>query len=209
MTNTHECWKFHRYLDKTQGLAPKHPCVGCGKPAHDWAYQHNGGELEKRTEQGNPYALDSNCYLPMCSRCHRQLDNPGWASEAGKKGGEARTARLRSDPEFAQRVREAAAELSKNHGAAASAGFVHRIATDPQALKNVQEGAARARAKFQEQLKKDEGEIRSRLQEGGSRGGSITSSRRRRCTCGRVAPPGGMSRHQISTGHVGYEELTQ
>jgi len=40
---------------------------------------------------------------------------------------------------------------------------------------------------------------------GGPVGGKKVSSMRRRCTCGRVMPPGSLGRHQKSAGHVGWE----
>lgn len=63
----------HRNVEAARGRAAEHPCVECGEPARDWAYQHVG-EPELVSETGAPYSTDVSQYAPMCRGCHLSLD---------------------------------------------------------------------------------------------------------------------------------------
>lgn len=56
------------------GSAREHECIGCGKPANEWALQHESvGEIFKSPE-GKPYSLNAEDYKPMCHSCHIRMD---------------------------------------------------------------------------------------------------------------------------------------
>lgn len=64
----------HRLLAKQFGSARRYQCVGCGRPAAQWAYQHND-PAELTSELGMPYSMNIvDCYEPMCLSCHGLLD---------------------------------------------------------------------------------------------------------------------------------------
>lgn len=109
----------HYALKTTRGPAKQSQCP-CGKPAEHWAYQHTGVKLFDE-KIGRWYSEDLNDYTAMCRSCHTLLDHqydPAWresrqkhmaalgktpkpfavTSAAGKLGGPARAARLRTDP---------------------------------------------------------------------------------------------------------------
>jgi len=76
----------HARVATRRGKASEHLCVGCGKPARYWAYQHNDldalVETVDKKNLGMIYSLDVNCYEPMCDPCHATFD-----LEHGKKNG--------------------------------------------------------------------------------------------------------------------------
>lgn len=63
----------HEAVKAARGAAAAYPCVECGSPARDWAYQHEG-EPEAVSETGAPYSTDVSAYAPMCRGCHLRLD---------------------------------------------------------------------------------------------------------------------------------------
>jgi hypothetical protein len=77
----------HQRLVRWRGKASGHPCVDCGQPAQDWAY--NGKAAEPLTEphqrsgRSVEYSADANDYDPMCRSCHtirdKSLDGPNRA----------------------------------------------------------------------------------------------------------------------------------
>lgn len=63
----------HLRLRNERGRAAAFPCVGCGRAATDWAYDHSGSD-EKIDEKRRPYTTDLSHYQPMCTTCHRRFD---------------------------------------------------------------------------------------------------------------------------------------
>lgn len=64
----------HHRLRKARGKASTHACHYCGDQASDWAYDHSDPD-EKVNGRGSPYSTDLERYKPLCSTCHRYLDN--------------------------------------------------------------------------------------------------------------------------------------
>lgn len=71
----------HTRLQARRGSAAGQPCFGCGRAAHVWAYQHNGGVSEReewRLGRGKqylvPFSVNLDHYEPMCHSCHATLD---------------------------------------------------------------------------------------------------------------------------------------
>lgn len=63
----------HMRIKAVRGRASQYVCE-CGKPAEQWAYQHNDPN-ELTREDGMPYSLEFyKCYEPMCRSCHGTLD---------------------------------------------------------------------------------------------------------------------------------------
>jgi HNH endonuclease len=60
--------RSHYLVGKLWGPARHYPCVTCGRPAHEWAYDH--------TDPSSPggYSQWPEFYMPMCRSCHRRLD---------------------------------------------------------------------------------------------------------------------------------------
>jgi hypothetical protein len=63
------------------GAASRHPCVACGKPAADWAYdgtdpteRHYDTGIEDAVRSILPYSRFPEFYMPMCKGCHKQRD---------------------------------------------------------------------------------------------------------------------------------------
>lgn len=71
----------HERLRKQRGPASNHPCQRCGKPATQWAYDHNDpAELKGRRGPHtpySPYSLNPEHYIPLCGPCHSRHDRPG------------------------------------------------------------------------------------------------------------------------------------
>lgn len=63
----------HRNLTLVRGKASDYPCA-CGKPAAEWAYDHEHPALDEREQRGLKFSADPMAYLPMCRRCHRLFD---------------------------------------------------------------------------------------------------------------------------------------
>lgn len=92
-----------------KGKAAAHECR-CGQQGKFWAYQHTDPQA-LHDDKGRPYSMDPEHYAPMCARCHRQFDidhdqRVGAAARAnGQVRGLANKARLKSDPEYAARMK--------------------------------------------------------------------------------------------------------
>lgn len=68
---------MHERIYRMRGSATDHVCQRCGKPATDWAYDHN--DPNEREELGKgPYSIDPTHYMPLCHSCHMKLDHNGW-----------------------------------------------------------------------------------------------------------------------------------
>src|SRR6266487_1240358 len=68
---------IHYRLNAARGKPSEHSCARCGKAADEWAYDH-ADPGERRNGIGRddgPFSLDLARYMPLCKRCHRQLDN--------------------------------------------------------------------------------------------------------------------------------------
>ena len=65
--------RAHWAVVRARGEARGHPCIGCGKPAIHWAYQHQAAQ-EMISSEGWPYSWDPADYEPMCRSCHKRLD---------------------------------------------------------------------------------------------------------------------------------------
>ena len=65
--------RMHATFISERGLAPSRECVDCGKPAHDWSYDHSDpNELISAT--GARFSADTQRYAPRCKSCHRVFD---------------------------------------------------------------------------------------------------------------------------------------
>lgn len=62
----------HRRVRKARGPASDYPCVECGGPAKEWAYDHL--DPDERHHPHGPFSLKIEHYQPMCVRCHRHFD---------------------------------------------------------------------------------------------------------------------------------------
>jgi hypothetical protein len=64
----------HKCLRVDRGRARDFACSRCSAEAREWAYFYNGNP-ELRSPDGKRYALDQDCYEPMCSSCHKKWDH--------------------------------------------------------------------------------------------------------------------------------------
>lgn len=68
----------HIRVRNAKGRARDFGCVGCGKQAQDWAYNHCDPDErvvpEGLRSAGSPYSLDVDSYVPMCKSCHKKFD---------------------------------------------------------------------------------------------------------------------------------------
>lgn len=74
----------HMRIRKVLGTASGRPCELCGRPAHEWAYDHmDSNALRCVVASGLPYgryhyevsySLDPAHYFPSCRSCHRKHD---------------------------------------------------------------------------------------------------------------------------------------
>jgi hypothetical protein len=64
--------RVHMRLKEDVGPASNFQCP-CGAPADEWAYDHEDPS-PLLNERGLLYSLDPAHYIPMCRRCHRDLD---------------------------------------------------------------------------------------------------------------------------------------
>jgi len=59
------------------GSARQYPCIRCGKPAEDWAYDGTDKDMEmldSRVEWVVAYSRFPEFYMPMCKPCHKERD---------------------------------------------------------------------------------------------------------------------------------------
>jgi DNA-directed RNA polymerase subunit RPC12/RpoP len=99
---------IHQRLRKERGPAREYPCISCGKTAYEWAYQHQGEELQ---DIRGTYSENIADYEAMCRSCHRRLDKAPGDPDIGQKQRD----RVSSDPEYAARVREQGRQLAAKH----------------------------------------------------------------------------------------------
>lgn len=104
--------QIHWDLRAARGKADEYPCVACGKPAKDWAYQNNGNPELYDQESGRPYCEDLTLYEPMCRNCHFKMDATDLSRKLGQLLGRSNSIRAQHDEEFA-------AKLSADRAAAA------------------------------------------------------------------------------------------
>ena len=64
----------HQRLRMQRGSASSHGCDRCDAPARQWAYDHTDPD-ERITEDGMPYSIDVQHYIPLCIACHREFDD--------------------------------------------------------------------------------------------------------------------------------------
>jgi hypothetical protein len=71
----------HQRCGALWGAASRHPCVACGKPAADWAYdgtdpteRYYDTGIEDAVRSILPYSPFPEFYMPMCKACHKQRD---------------------------------------------------------------------------------------------------------------------------------------
>lgn len=65
----------HRRIVNAKGSAARHACVGCGRPAKEWSYDHQDpDELIGSGPRKSPFSIKPEHYLARCVRCHRQFD---------------------------------------------------------------------------------------------------------------------------------------
>ena len=83
----------HSAVVKARGRADTYPCIECGGPARDWAYQHTS-ESPLETETGRLYSDSVEDYEPMCRGCHQKFDNARGAFRGWK------TVWAKRDPEY-------------------------------------------------------------------------------------------------------------
>lgn len=80
----HSLWntniKFHSAHERCKrlwGKAALHPCITCGGPANEWAYDGtDDSELYSPNQHGywNLYSRFPEFYMPMCRKCHARRD---------------------------------------------------------------------------------------------------------------------------------------
>lgn len=66
---------IHQRISKQRGKARQFQCMGCAKPAEDWAYDHSDPNEIPGTNRHPAYSPDIYRYQPMCRACHKALDN--------------------------------------------------------------------------------------------------------------------------------------
>ena len=186
----------HAAVKRERGSASAYPCQNCGRPANDWAYTNDAGDLEQiDPRSGFRYADGVEFYVPLCRSCHKRFDlshNPehmAWKraymsrlakefppsredrSRAGKARAEAQWDGYRNDPEYRERRDKASAVNSiKAREALATA---HE--NDP--------------------------DLRKRQTE------AMRNSKSRCLECGLESRPGSIGMHQKHTGHKGVVKL--
>lgn len=70
---------MHSRVHRANGPAKDYMCP-CGKPAREWAYDHEDPEeiwgMPNRGCKEAVYSLKVEHYIPMCCSCHERLDAP-------------------------------------------------------------------------------------------------------------------------------------
>jgi len=69
----------HSRCKSLWGSASSHPCITCGNPARDWAYDGTDPEQKydcRGSSRGNYqyYSPWPEFYMPLCVRCHKSRD---------------------------------------------------------------------------------------------------------------------------------------
>lgn len=196
----------HGKLVRKHGPANSHPCVSCGEPAWDWAYQYTGEPLY---ENGSVYSEDLSAYAPMCRKCHRAFDLKMSEQlrealhDLGIRQVEYLAHLRQTDSEFAAKMRSVGQQLAQY--------TAQRRVEDPefdQHLRQVSaENLRRAVQEANERAQSDP-EFAAKLSEDRARAARVANKIRRRCTeCGLTAHPAALGAHQKGSGHNGYETL--
>jgi RNA polymerase-binding transcription factor DksA len=75
----------HSRMKRERPPVESFACVGCGKRAKEWAYDH--GDPDERISNRGPYtySFDPARYQPMCRTCHRKFDAAHHASDRAKR----------------------------------------------------------------------------------------------------------------------------
>lgn len=64
----------HLRVAYQRGRAAQRLCsTGCGRPAAEWAYDHQDPN-ELHRDDGRPFSANPAHYTPMCRPCHRRFD---------------------------------------------------------------------------------------------------------------------------------------
>ena len=63
----------HQRVAADRGPASDYSCIDCGGQAAQWSYDRNDAE-ERQSDQGHPYSLDPDHYVPRCISCHKKFD---------------------------------------------------------------------------------------------------------------------------------------
>lgn len=63
---------LHQRVRNARGSASKQRCIGCGKQAAQWSYDHR--DEHERVDEHGPYSLDLGHYVPRCVSCHKRFD---------------------------------------------------------------------------------------------------------------------------------------
>lgn len=64
----------HLRLRRSKGKASQYPCVDCGKPAENWAYDYNDPNELMDNKRNCVYSADPDRYEPKCRSCHKKGD---------------------------------------------------------------------------------------------------------------------------------------
>lgn len=67
----------HERVRRKHGRPETYGCVGCGKPAQHWSYDHSDpGEVYDTGISAHPvaYSLNPDHYSPRCVPCHKRYD---------------------------------------------------------------------------------------------------------------------------------------
>ena len=174
----------HDRVARARGKASTYRCEVCDRPARDWAYTYT--DPEEIVEDGRPYSLDVSRYAPMCKSCHRLHDfekDPAMRERFLGGSAHAHVARaalaekIRTDPDFAERVKSHARAMSTPESRAAGGYAAHRKRLADPAADQAYRAARRET-------------------------GLAVSKTRRVCSCGLESNPGAIGRHQKATGHT-------
>lgn len=193
--------QVHGGLLYLRGRASEHRCVGCDRPGYAWAYQHNAGEEELRSEDGSPYSENIlEHYAPMCLSCHVKMDkSPEQLIALGVRGREVQALLMQSDPDWAHARRERSRRALEQAREAKS-----KLMEDPSWAESYQEhvrtNLMKARAAFTARRSADP-TATDPQREAGRR----VSLMLRSCDdCGKISNPAGMGLHQKASGHTGW-----
>ena len=185
----------HKNIQKSRGKASEYRCVGCRKPAKDWAYQYPEGVVALTDPKGRLYSLDPSDYAPMCFGCHVTHDRAKEQRLRDIVAGNARRSsaelaeRRKVDPALDERMKAASRrnlalgrspEQARRAGVAGGAATLRRRAEDPALVERMREVSAR------------NGHIATQ---------EINTRRVTCADCGRRSTPGPMARHFKASGH--------
>lgn len=174
----------HARVARSRGKASEYLCDLCPRRASDWAYNYT--DPEELAEDGRPYSLDATRYAPMCKSCHRLHDfekDPAMRERFLGGSAHAHVARaalaekIRTDPDFSERVKDHARGMATPESRAAGGTASHRKRREDPAADLAYRAARRET-------------------------GLAVSKTRRVCSCGMESNPGAIGRHQKATGHT-------